>query len=71
MPAPGDYRKQQMNKTFSIGAKRNPKDRSPQFADKVKRFGKDDTLAPGPGTYTAPESCKVRHASHAAAAYRS
>ena len=71
MPAPGDYRKQQMNKTFSLASKKHPKDRSPQFADKQKRFGKDDTLAPGPGTYTAPESCKVREARHAGADYRS
>lgn len=35
------------------------------------RFGKDDTIAPGPGAYTAPQSCKVREPKHAGATYRS
>ena len=39
--------------------------------DKTKRFSTDATLVPGPGTYTAKESCTVKDSRHAGAAYRS
>ena len=37
----------------------------------MARFGKDETLAPGPGTYKLADSCQVRDPKHQAAAYRS
>ena len=56
---------------MQLTKKVSKKDRSPQFANKVKRFDKDDTIVPGPGTYLAPDSCQIREPKHAAAAYRS
>lgn len=32
-----------------------------QFAVKEKRFGKDDTISPGPAAYKLPDSCQVRN----------
>lgn len=47
------------------------KERSPCFADKNARFGKDDTLAPGPGQYKMPDSCKVYQPKNGIASYKS
>jgi len=71
MPAPGQYSKQQLNNTFSHTMSVSKKQRSPQFADKKRRFGTDDTIVPGPGTYKAPDSCQVRQPKHVVASYRS
>ena len=32
-----------------------------QFGVKTKRFNGDETIAPGPGNYKVPASCKVRN----------
>ena len=71
MPAPGQYSKQQLNNTFTQTISVSKKSRSPQFADKKMRFGKDDTIVPGPGTYKALDSCKIRQPKHQVASYRS
>ena len=70
-PAPGQYSKQQLNKTFTQSISVTRKQRSPQFVDKKARFGKDDTIVPGPGTYKLPDACQVRQPKHQQASYRS
>lgn len=41
------------------------------FGVKVKRFGKSDTLPPGPGQYKAQDSCVVQDLVPVAAAFKS
>lgn len=71
MPAPGQYSKQQLNKTFTQVISVSKKQQSPQFVDTKARFDKDDTIVPGPGTYKMPDSCQVRQPKHVIASYRS
>lgn len=41
------------------------------FGIKQKRFGSDETEVPGPGHYTAPDSCVVKEANRELGSYRS
>ena len=38
---------------------------------KTKRFGKDDTISPGPGTYKLPDACQVKNPKNDIASYKS
>ena len=72
MPAPGEYTKQQLNRTFMQAMRQiTKKDQTAQFISKKKRFEADDTLPPGPGQYKLPESCSIREPKHRGATYRS
>ena len=42
-----------------------------QFAVKSIRFGKDDTISPGPAAYRLPDSCQVRNSKIKMASYQS
>lgn len=42
-----------------------------QFAVKSIRFGKDDTVSPGPAAYSLPDSCQVRNSKIKMASYQS
>ena len=59
MPGPGDYTGQQIHQTVArrIQEKKINKDKAMQFAVKSIRFGKDDTISPGPLAYKLPDSC--------------
>ena len=41
------------------------------FGIKTKRFGKDDTISPGPGMYKLPDSCQVKNPKNDIASYKS
>ena len=47
------------------------KDNAMQFAVKSIRFGKDDTISPGPAAYRLPDSCQVRNSKIKMASYQS
>ena len=70
-PAPGQYSKQQLHCTLTQSLDANKDSKSPQFVDKNVRFGKDDTISPGPGSYRLPESCQIKQPKYKVASYRS
>lgn len=73
MPGPGDYTGEQIRHTVAkrIQEKKINKDKSMQFAVKSIRFGKDDTVSPGPAAYKLPDSCQVRNSKIKMASYQS
>lgn len=62
-PGPGDYLTEVTMRSLAAEAtkKKNSNLKEPKFGIKSIRFGKDDTLAPGPGTYKLPSSVTVKN----------
>lgn len=72
-PAPGEYTSEQLQATIAQSVRNRvvSHDKSPMFSVKEKRFGKDDTLAPGPGSYKLPDSVQVKNKKLKMASYQS
>ena len=73
MPGPGDYTGEQIKNTVAkrIQERKINKDKAMQFAVKAIRFNKDDTISPGPATYSLPDSCQVKNPKNKIASYQS